>query len=580
MNDIMRNLNEQSGANDSPDNIPPFHRVNCSHQQFDSCPPNNSCAKENTTDEETTAKNEGRLLVDHTYRDFSRYLEEGGRIIEHKKFGANFPAKLHIILSRPQFSGIIAWMPHGRAWKVLDKKLLMSEVAPKYFVQKKFESFTRQLSGWGFKRLHQSGPDAGAYYHECFLRGLPRLTGLIVRAPTNLGKPAPNPDEEPDFYLLSQLYPLPHSPPIAMIPGHRDSSILATMGRPVQAAAFTMPARQSVPNNMVPTTQAILSDSPAAAATMPPFTSMPYIISEVATWSGAQLVAQAQNCSAATSVTATGSSPTSTSCIPFAPQDSSTRTLSSAPSASSQRDNTMIIENDNAQYPMLLTQESLTLPFANATTSAQVNQQPSCMMSNTANAQNQRNDGTPRNPFMPVSGQELSAGSSTSTSFTEMGYPFHDQMRMLSAQSSSAPARTSTAASSDQIFSPPTRIPTAPIEEFKFMNDQQQHPYEPMPPAQGNLAGLSNPLPYLPTPTTMSSNPSGSFPQQAPNTLMSYNHLETINGDHSSNSTQGQQIQPASYFPQENNELMRFINSMAENSNLPCNDGGYNFYPK
>ena len=35
-----------------------------------------------------------RNLVDHTYRDFSMYLEQGGRIIEHKKFGKNFPAKL------------------------------------------------------------------------------------------------------------------------------------------------------------------------------------------------------------------------------------------------------------------------------------------------------------------------------------------------------------------------------------------------------------------------------------------------------------------------------------------------------
>jgi hypothetical protein len=47
--------------------------------------------------------------------------------------------------------------PHGRAWKVLDKELLVKEVIPKYFGQSKFASFTRQLSGWGFKRLHQTG---------------------------------------------------------------------------------------------------------------------------------------------------------------------------------------------------------------------------------------------------------------------------------------------------------------------------------------------------------------------------------------------------------------------------------------
>ena len=63
-------------------------------------------------------------------------------------------------------------MPHGRAWKIHNKKLLMSEVVSKYFVQSKYESFTRQLNGWGFKRLHQSGNDFNAYYHECFLRRL------------------------------------------------------------------------------------------------------------------------------------------------------------------------------------------------------------------------------------------------------------------------------------------------------------------------------------------------------------------------------------------------------------------------
>ena len=52
------------------------------------------------------------------------------------------------------------------AWKVLDKELLVEVVIPKYFVQTKYESFTRQLSGWGFKRLHQTGPDYRCYYHE------------------------------------------------------------------------------------------------------------------------------------------------------------------------------------------------------------------------------------------------------------------------------------------------------------------------------------------------------------------------------------------------------------------------------
>ena len=100
--------------------------------------------------------------------------------------------------------------PHGRAFKIRNKDLLTSRAVPGYFGQTKFESFTRQLSGWGFKRLHRLGPDKGCYYHECFLRGLPPLPTLMRRVPSNKGrKLAPFPEGEPDFYLISNSYPLP-----------------------------------------------------------------------------------------------------------------------------------------------------------------------------------------------------------------------------------------------------------------------------------------------------------------------------------------------------------------------------------
>mmetsp|Transcript_5546 Transcript_5546/g.12065 ORF Transcript_5546/g.12065 Transcript_5546/m.12065 type:complete len:403 (-) Transcript_5546:1048-2256(-) len=147
--------------------------------------------------------------VDHTYRDFSKYIDEGGHLIKHKKSEANFPAKLHKMISEPTNSSIITWMPHGRAFKVLDKETFFSEVLPKYLGCKKYESFTRQLNGWGFKRLYQSGPDLGSYYHECFLRGLPKLTCLILRLPNNMGRLVPYPAGEPNFYRISERYPVP-----------------------------------------------------------------------------------------------------------------------------------------------------------------------------------------------------------------------------------------------------------------------------------------------------------------------------------------------------------------------------------
>lgn len=147
--------------------------------------------------------------VDHTYRDYSRYLEEGGQLAKHKKCQANFPAKLHKILSEQAHSHIITWLPHGRAFKVLNKDLLSSVVFPKYFSFKKFESFSRQLNGWGFKRLYQPGSDMGAYYHQGFLRGLPALTVSVRRLPPNQGKATPYPEGEPNFYKITEKYPLP-----------------------------------------------------------------------------------------------------------------------------------------------------------------------------------------------------------------------------------------------------------------------------------------------------------------------------------------------------------------------------------
>lgn len=147
-------------------------------------------------------------FADHSYHDFSTFIANGGKVEKHKKSDRNFPARLHAILADERYAHIITWMPHGRAWKVLDKDLLVETVIPKYFGQSKFASFTRQLSGWGFKRLHQTGPDFGCYYNECFLRGHPQLTVLMRRVSPGQGKATPHANSEPDFYLIAKQFPL------------------------------------------------------------------------------------------------------------------------------------------------------------------------------------------------------------------------------------------------------------------------------------------------------------------------------------------------------------------------------------
>ena len=77
---------------------------------------------------------------------------------------SNFPSKLHEILSRDDITDIIAWAPHGRSWRVLRPKEF-EEIIPQYFRHGKYHSFTRQVNGWGFRRIMQ-GPDHSSYYHE------------------------------------------------------------------------------------------------------------------------------------------------------------------------------------------------------------------------------------------------------------------------------------------------------------------------------------------------------------------------------------------------------------------------------
>jgi hypothetical protein len=82
-------------------------------------------------------------------------------------------------------------------------------VVPRYFVQSKYQSFARQLNGWGFKRLHQAGNDFNAYYHECFLRGMPQLAVLMKRVSPKQGRLLPHLEGEPNFYE-EKYSTLPH----------------------------------------------------------------------------------------------------------------------------------------------------------------------------------------------------------------------------------------------------------------------------------------------------------------------------------------------------------------------------------
>lgn len=157
-------------------------------------------------------------LTDKEKKDQARKLKKlkkiFGNISQSRKNSGGvvqpFPVKLMEVLDRGDMEDSICWMPHGRAFAVLQPQVFVNEVLPRFFKQSKFMSFTRQLNLWGFKRITK-GTDSGAYYHELFLRGRPKLRILMRRQKikgTGI-KLTPNPDTEPNFYKISQDRPLP-----------------------------------------------------------------------------------------------------------------------------------------------------------------------------------------------------------------------------------------------------------------------------------------------------------------------------------------------------------------------------------
>jgi hypothetical protein len=123
-----------------------------------------------------------------------------------------FPEKLHRMLSGVEQEGIsdvVSFFSHGRAFGVHDMDTFVSEVMPKYFKQTKWNSFARQLSLYGFIRI-TSGPDAGGYYNELFLKGRPNLCLYMRRVGVPQGEDrrklrGKNMKVDPDFYSMKRI---------------------------------------------------------------------------------------------------------------------------------------------------------------------------------------------------------------------------------------------------------------------------------------------------------------------------------------------------------------------------------------
>lgn len=154
----------------------------------------------------------------YIYRDFANADAgqlETGSTISHAKLppsalaSQKLPSKLGAMLSDPDLAAVITWMPHGRAWKILNRDLFAQFALPRYFGHQNHASFVRIVNAWGFRRI-SSGVDRDAYYHELFLRGKPRLHERMKRVPSCHKKTPIDKDAKiPDFYELAKTSLLP-----------------------------------------------------------------------------------------------------------------------------------------------------------------------------------------------------------------------------------------------------------------------------------------------------------------------------------------------------------------------------------
>ncbi|KAL7537475.1 hypothetical protein ACHAXR_007845 [Thalassiosira sp. AJA248-18] len=154
----------------------------------------------------------------YMYRDFANAepstLDTGmchgeGRMPPQSLQSQKLPSKLSSMLSDPDLSSILTWMPHGRSWKILNRELFSSFALPRYFGHSNHASFVRVVNAWGFRRI-SIGVDRDSYYHELFLRGKPSLHQRMKRLPSCHRKTHVDKDDRcPDFYELAKTSPLP-----------------------------------------------------------------------------------------------------------------------------------------------------------------------------------------------------------------------------------------------------------------------------------------------------------------------------------------------------------------------------------
>lgn len=93
---------------------------------------------------------------------------------------APFLLHLHQMLRR-ESPKIIRWTDDGVAFQILDKQAMTEQILPRYFKNKNFASFQRQLNYFGFRKWSKARAHSSTYSREHFTRDNYSAMSLVKR---------------------------------------------------------------------------------------------------------------------------------------------------------------------------------------------------------------------------------------------------------------------------------------------------------------------------------------------------------------------------------------------------------------
>ncbi|KAH7479050.1 hypothetical protein PRIC1_009394 [Phytophthora ramorum] len=108
---------------------------------------------------------------------------------------APFLLHLHQMLRRED-AKIIRWADDGMAFQILDKEAMTAQILPKYFKNKNFSSFQRQLNYFGFRKWSKARAQFPTYSREHFTRDNYSEMSLVKRQSKKSRKRKASSDEE------------------------------------------------------------------------------------------------------------------------------------------------------------------------------------------------------------------------------------------------------------------------------------------------------------------------------------------------------------------------------------------------